>query len=425
MERRNFLKLFGKLSSYALAPQIFNFIPAHAQARGKSHFFVLLTVDGGMDVTLGLDPRVHQDGEDQKDVFLEYRPEEIIQAGAIKLGPAAAALKEFSKNLVIINGVNTRRDAGHTSNLEYMASGNGDGSKAFLPAEIGHATGVLGPAGILQSNFTVRLGNHELITTDTRQFFNQLSSTQDSIDFLEALGSKQSAAFKTAISSFQEISRPTMEIVRELAVENPGIQLSSLPEEKLIAKIFQRKLSFQAVMRVSDSSNNLDTHSNHAGEEGVPGPHWKGQAAVWSKVAEIFKVFKNSKFNKSSLFDHTTFMIVTEFSRTPFLNGSKGKDHNPLTNSVLLTGPNFRGGQVIGGSRVIRRTEANPSVHIASPIDYSTAQVISKKEDGADLSQVKFIYPENLAQTIVHAFGNPSGISSVARSIPVIPGVLK
>lgn len=427
MKRRSFLNLVANLSSYVLAPQLFNFIPVRSMARDEvPHFFVLIVVEGGMDVTLGLEPRIHQNGEDQNDVFLEYRPDEIVESNRIKLGPAASSLKDFAKDLIIVNGVNMRRDAGHPANREYLASGNGDGSKAFLPAEIGHATGHLGPAGIIQSNLSARLGKYELVTTDVAQFGYQISTARNDINFLDSTELNQSVGFEKAVLSYLEIAGPTKEIVKELSEENPSAQINSLPDEKLIAKIFQRKLSFQAVMDISRSSQvGLDTHSNHAGGEGVPGPHWKGQASIWSKVADIFKVFKNTKFNQSSLFDHTTFMVVTEFSRTPFLNNSKGKDHNPLTNSVLLTGPNFKGGQVVGGSRIIRRTDNKPATHIASPIDYSTGRIISVRENDLDMSKVKFIYPENLAQTIIHGFGNPAGINSVAKNIPVIPGVLK
>ena len=42
--------------------------------------------------------------------------------------------------------------------------------------------------------------------------------------------------------------------------------------------------------------------------------------------------------------------ILTEFDRTPKINGNGGRDHWPRTNSVLMGGGNIKGGQVYGST---------------------------------------------------------------------------
>ncbi len=48
--------------------------------------------------------------------------------------------------------------------------------------------------------------------------------------------------------------------------------------------------------------------------------------------------------------DETLVVILTEFGRTPRINGSAGRDHYPLCYSVALAGGGIRGGQVYGAS---------------------------------------------------------------------------
>ena len=49
-----------------------------------------------------------------------------------------------------------------------------------------------------------------------------------------------------------------------------------------------------------------------------------------------------------TLAEETTVVVLSEMGRTPRLNGVNGKDHWPFT-SVMVVGPGFAGGRVIGG----------------------------------------------------------------------------
>ena len=50
------------------------------------------------------------------------------------------------------------------------------------------------------------------------------------------------------------------------------------------------------------------------------------------------------------MLDETLVVFLTEFGRTPKINGNAGRDHYPNVYSVALAGAGIRGGQVYGTS---------------------------------------------------------------------------
>ncbi|MEM7232377.1 MAG: DUF1501 domain-containing protein, partial [Planctomycetota bacterium] len=64
--------------------------------------------------------------------------------------------------------------------------------------------------------------------------------------------------------------------------------------------------------------------------------------------------------------DETLVVFLTEFGRTPKINGSAGRDHYPGVYSVALAGGGIRGGQVYGSSN---RHGAKPHDNPATPGD--------------------------------------------------------
>lgn len=425
MNRRNFLKTSSVLVSGSFFSQFFPFGLAKAIAQtatAEDHFFVLLQVEGGMDVTLGLDPRTHGDGSDQNDVFLEYSEQDIIQAGNIRLGPAAESLKNYYNDLLIVNGINMRRDAGHEALRDYMASGSGDGKTALLPIEIA-ATTQVGPMGLLINN-SVAAGKRRLVMTHTRELSNVSDANGELMQLIDLASSNSGASFMQAVSGLISAQQPLETLAASLKkYKETNGELQDGKKDSVIAALsFQSGLSRQAILRVTNNNNpiDLDTHSNHEGR------HLASQKSVWDSVAETFSVFKSIEYKTSTLFDHTTFMVQTEFSRTPFLNNSRGKDHNPYTNSILLAGKGINGNQVIGGSHVIKKSESRLGIaqHISTPLDYSTGALIHKRENATN--NVGLIFPENVARTVAKIFGDPSDFSSVSLDgTKVIPGIVK
>jgi hypothetical protein len=64
--------------------------------------------------------------------------------------------------------------------------------------------------------------------------------------------------------------------------------------------------------------------------------------------------------------DETLVVMLTEFGRTPRINGGAGRDHYPLCYSVALAGGGIRGGQVYGASD---RLGALPADQPCGPAD--------------------------------------------------------
>jgi uncharacterized protein (DUF1501 family) len=50
------------------------------------------------------------------------------------------------------------------------------------------------------------------------------------------------------------------------------------------------------------------------------------------------------------LFDDTLVLFTGEFGRTPFSQGSDGRDHNPTGFSLWLAGGGVRGGTIVGAT---------------------------------------------------------------------------
>ena len=105
MNRRQFLRTVGGLTGVALFGEFFPGLTLYAEPKRagdeSDHFFVLLRTFGGMDVTLGLDPQILPAGADSGDLFLEYRPDEVVQAGGIRLG-RPTALAPFANDCLVL-----------------------------------------------------------------------------------------------------------------------------------------------------------------------------------------------------------------------------------------------------------------------------------------------------------------------------------
>ncbi len=394
------LMLFGKPS--------FSFSQANPQ---EPHFFVLLRASGGMDATLGLDPLVMPADATQSDIFIEYRPEDIVAAEGLKFGPAAKSLAKYANQSAVVNGIMMKRDAGHETGLQYMSTGRGDGSVAILPVELAVTYGS-GPYGVIFNRF-IYAANRIIPSCSHEDILNE-AKTVPLADLLKPLEPKkdQVSHLANALRGIINSKAITNKLIK--AIADVKKEHADAPTHvQAILAAFISGASQQAVLDIDDQ--NLDTHSDHVKV------HLEAQTAVWQQVSDIFSRFEKTKFHNGNLMDYTTFLVITEFSRTPFLNGAKGKDHNTDTNSVLIAGKGVKGGQTVGASKVIpaKKSVTGTGLHIATAYDPKTG-LPATGPNGAT-----FIYPENVIRTVAEIFGNPPGFSSVASNVSVIKGILK
>jgi uncharacterized protein (DUF1501 family) len=86
----------------------------------------------------------------------------------------------------------------------------------------------------------------------------------------------------------------------------------------------------------------LDTHF------GTQISHATNQRNGWNALADLVDDLRNSPHPVGGSFlDRTTIMVFSEFSRTPLINGTGGRDHH-ISSSALLLGAGIRHNQVFG-----------------------------------------------------------------------------
>ena len=150
-------------------------------------------------------------------------------------------------------------------------------------------------------------------------------------------------------------------------------------------------------------ANGLDTHfQNWATEQGPR------QRRGFNAIARLATHLEESEFpdgSGDSWLDHTTIVGFSEFSRTPMLNATSGRDHH-LTNSCFLLGGRIKGGAVIGAS--------SDNGMLPLPVNLETGLV----DDGGEL-----IKPDHVLQTLYDDAGigtapdlRVSGIRALLRS---------
>jgi len=405
LNRRHFLTAAGTLTLLPLVPAGIRNVVANPAIVNDGKFLVLIRAIGGMDVTLGLDPWTDAANLPLKtDMFVEYNPADLKAVNAtMKIGPSAEGLLTHAGDFSIINGVfMSSVDNGHDASLTYISAGSATNTAPTLPVEVARST-VEGDFGVL-FNLNLSMGDRVVPASSLSELL-ELPSRTDLTSILQGLTSGGgSGHYFDAVRRVIASNGSTKQFIQHLLSFGP---VESLNNNHVLAASFMANVSSCAQLDLT--SINLDTHANHAGT------HLAQQKIVWEQVGVLFKLFKQTPYgsNGESLFDRTTFMVVSDFARTPALNAAGGKDHNPMTNSVLLAGRGVKGGLVVGASKLVKAAESptGASYHIGYPIDYATGEVQFSRTP-----QSEMIFPENVAETVAAIMDVDRAIF---RSLPV------
>ncbi len=387
LQRRSFLK--GAANLFLGSAIVKSPLFAKAQLEADvPRFFVLIVVSGGMDSTLGLEPFSNNPSE--KDLFLGYRPDEIIQAGGLSFGPAAKALVPFANSLVAVNGIVMHEtNVDHGANLVYATSAKGAGLPDF-PLTLG--TKKLGSRGVLVQG-GVNTGMLDKFSITAPIDLVALSSKSINLDFIcSQLPGQSGGFFDEALIESCKARQETSTLFstfRQLQIENAlsGVSVS----ERMILAAFASSVAFQAKINLSVNGT-IDSHANHFSTQ------MSSQTDAWNHVAQIFNAFKATPFKDSgkSLFDTTVFAVVTDFTRTPALNASQGKDHNPQSNSFLLAGGPVKGNQSIGGSRLISRANSLTGASTLWGLPVNAQNIVASNQAELESTAFDFISPERV-----------------------------
>ncbi len=393
LTRRNLITTAAKGSAlWLLGPQLARLSFAQ-QAVGPSRFLVHIRTQGGMDTTLGLDPLTHADfGTNNSHVFIEYTPDQILNLGGLRLGPAAASLKEFKDSISVIRGIHMRQDIQHEPMNEFWvrASLSNSGS-AFM------------------CNLAERMGTNVL---STKRIPNLTAVPQISlVDSSSELKSLTAEEWASIVAGGNNVEREqtaklsqSLNDSRSKAVDVGEGADRALKSAALAAAYMADSLAGMAVIDVDRDANSMESMDSHSAHEKI---HLRIQTSIWDTVAQIFRLYKATQFGQGSLFDATTFIVTSEFSRTPYLNAGAGKDHNIHTNSVLVCGPSIRAGKAAGSSRIIASKMPMSSSHVACPFDFSSGRALTLSEiktlNFKTNKDVALLFPEDIMATVTHA----------------------
>lgn len=188
---------------------------------------------------------------------------------------------------------------------------------------------------------------------------NSLLSTVGGADEIESAISNYELAYKMQ-SSIPELTRfaTESEATKELyGLNSPDINTRGYGAQCLLARrLIERGVRFIELTcpQVGGGADRWDQHSN------LKVGHENNAHAVDQPIAGLLKDLKIR-----GLLDETLVVFTGEFGRTPFAQGTDGRDHNPSAFSMWMAGAGIRRGTIFGktdeyGYRVI---ESPVTVH--------------------------------------------------------------
>lgn len=430
MNRRRFLILS---SQAGIAAGLSQMIPlqvwANASRNGRIKNLITVHFIDGWDVTLGLDPKTKDASVSDQACFLGYRPDEIIQAKGLRLGPAAQALEPYANRCIVINGVSMMGNISHEDCRRMAQTGIIDrrtpqlvSMKAFTErSQALNSGGEKLENGQLELNAVSDADVTSIIT----------SKDSDEIQFLDA--DNFIARDQQALNSYGTAIRKIVEEVPELKAKfeennnNNGGSYGVLDEKSAYATVLAMKAGYVSGAHISirPDQGTLDSHSDHKAR------HTPAQANCFAQLLMLVTALKAVPGSAAgaSMFDETLIMVTSDFSRESALNGqsveSAGKEHNGYTNSYLLMGGSLKGGRTIGESIIQIGAMGKPSLHTARNFDFTCGNVIRTRTDAPDFMSSNYfkkqIQPAHVIRTLAEAFGARDLLDPVMKDLPSLP----
>lgn len=363
---------------------------AHALAQSdgataERHNFVFFQLSGAWDVCMAFDPkdRESRTPTGQKQFDQPYAANEIIEAGAVRLAPAAKRFSRFAHRLAVVNGIDMLQDQGHspTSVMTGIAvpSSSSPHLQAVLAANHPYLSKCYAPHLFLdRSGRDFQSGGFEGLTTRTSlPLFVQANSpaaygiplgtlaglTSDyGLNFADSGGSETFAEFVASL----EAARAREIELGAIAKQVPSQLTDWRSRGVALGAYFNAGLVGAATFNFSlqgDSVFFLDSHAQHYQQHQLP--------QALDAILEVIEGLESVQdINGQSAFDNTTVVITAEYCRTPLLNSSAGKDHNINTNTVVFLGKDVRPGAF--GSSGYREQNGFGQFHAGLPVDFAS-----------------------------------------------------
>lgn len=386
--------------------------PGHHPAKAKSVIF--LYMDGGPSQvdTFDYKPALSKhNGEDPRKVLGKLEPTQFNNIGKVMQSPwkfqqhgeSGAWVSDLFPNvaqcvddIAFVKSM-TSKFPEHTSANYFLHTGHGIQGRPSMGAWCGYGLGsendslpgfVVLNGGLIPPGGLDNFNSGFLPATYQGSVFSQGDQPLENVKPLESSDKKQRAkldliqsldkamikavggndALESAVNNYEtayrmqravpelaDISGETKEVRSLYGLDHENKHLATFGRQCLLARrLVERGVRFIELTCPKAGGDRWDQHG------GLKGGHEANSAAVDQPIAALLKDLK-----RTNLLDSTLVVWGAEFGRTPFAQGSNGRDHHPHGFTMWLAGGGIQGGAVAGktdefGYRVV---EDRYSIH--------------------------------------------------------------
>lgn len=440
LTRREFVTLASHAAGLAMlgGPLMGSMIPSRAFAQKtvggarEPHLLLNLRIKGSWDVMMATDAKqpdtVRGEGiQDNGFLFINGRVPDG-KLGSALLGKSMQPLKKYLPEIAVINGiVMVRESSSHDVNLAYMSSGSTEASTAYAPFLFSKSGGRIGDrvahqiqdgdlrdGGYIKKIPLAELSQARSNTSPYDMILTQVAMSLSNDDTSQSVLIREQAAEKDALARLQALNQ-------QRANQRLGSGTQGMNAALLAISGFGSGYIQSAVCDFTAQATQ-DTHNNHDARQG------RALSTVFSDLAILIELMKNTPFTGEgsnalqSVFDVTTVVVTSDFSRTSAPEGGDGTGHNQYCNSAIVFGKNIAGGQSIGSSDVWSKKDSRfgGSLLHGNLFDFKKQRSLSKADTrtlvadssvrgeigkpSSDLG-LDYIYPEAIWRTLGTAFG--------------------
>lgn len=362
----------------------------------SQRYFIFYYLLGGWDLSLLTEPSAPK-----PNYAVQYRPDEIFEAGGHRFGPAMKPLSPYFDRMAVLRGVKCEA-LNHPQARFQMVTGRFRPPHAPVAASVqSHIAAHYGQGyplpnisgdqmrpsvflGDLDPHLKpVRVASVEQLAALTRiegrgaAYAERVMKTVAERD--EAYAQKTGAPLAREFASYAELSRAISQsrFGRQVAAAGPPrfTESGRLRHKSrngqmahLAAEIVRRDLA--PVVTVGTGEFDVHNENMYAG-------HRRQVELAMETVAAICEALDDVAAPEGgTLLDKTTIVVSSEFSREPWINELGGK-HHWAANSVLLIGNGVRGG-TDGGPRVFGECD---DMQFPQPIDPATGRTEGRGAD--------------------------------------------
>ncbi len=170
---------------------------------------------------------------------------------------------------------------------------------------------------------------------ETRSLYGRDNQVESAIRNYEL-----AAGMQLAVPELVDLSDESKETQQQYGLEDEFGNTRTFGRQCLLARrLVERGVRFIELTCPGGNGDRWDQHNN------LQDGHTKNARSVDRPIAALLADLK-----QRGLFDRTLVVWSGEFGRTPFAQGSNGRDHNPFGFSMWMAGAGIRGGTIYGAT---------------------------------------------------------------------------